>query len=185
MQELIQHYGYLVILIGAIVEGEAILLMGGLAAHAGYLALPWVIVVAFFGTLFADQAYFFLGRRHSHRLFSWRPSWRIRAEKAEELFRKFKTPLILVFRFLYGIRTMLLFVIGMSPISSKKFVVLNALGAMIWAVLVGTGGYLFGSAFEMVLGKVKLCELSFFGALLIAVSAMWAFRFLRKKRNRA
>ena len=44
----IYHYGYIAILIGAMVEGEGSLLIGGLAAHAGYLALPWVIVAPAF-----------------------------------------------------------------------------------------------------------------------------------------
>lgn len=160
-----------------------ILLMGGFAAYAGFLALPWVIVVAFCGTLFADQAYFFLGRRHSHRILAARPSWKLRMNRAEKLFHRFKTPLILVFRFLYGIRAVLVFVIGMSRIPATKFAVLNALGAMIWAVLVGTGGYLFGSAFEILLGKIRAVELAALGALVIAVSVIWATRFLRRSSS--
>lgn len=185
MESFIEHYGYWAILIGAIFEGEAILLLGGFAAYGGYLALPWVIVIAFCGTLFADQAYFFLGRRHSHRILSFRPSWKSHAKRAEALFQRFRTPLILVFRFLYGIRTIVVFVIGMSPISCKKFAILNALGAMIWALLVGTGGYLFGNALELMLGRVRFYELSFLGVLLILGSTIWAVRFLRKKWSSA
>jgi len=52
--------------------------------------------------------------------------------RAERLFRRFRTPIILVFRFFYGIRAVLVFVIGMSRIPAGKFAVLNALGAAIW-----------------------------------------------------
>jgi len=167
------------------VEGEIILLLGGLAAYSGYLSLPWVIGIAFSGTFVADQIYFFLGRWHSARILAARPSWKARMNKAERLFRRFRTPLILVFRFLYGIRAVLVFVIGMSRIPSSKFALLNGLGAMIWAIAVGTGGYFFGGVFEALLGKIKTVELTLLGALLITGSVFWIARFFRRRWTRA
>ncbi|RJR39819.1 MAG: DedA family protein [Desulfobacteraceae bacterium] len=185
LESFIINYGYLAILIGSMVEGEIILVLGGLAAYSGYLSLPWVIGIAFFGTFVADQIYFFLGRWHSPRILAARPSWKLRMNKAERLFRRFRTPLILIFRFLYGIRAVLVFVIGMSQIPSSKFALLNGLGAMIWAITVGTGGYFFGSVFEMLLGKIKAVELTFLGALLMTGSVVWVARFFKKKWSRA
>jgi membrane protein DedA with SNARE-associated domain len=183
LEHFISNYGYFAIFIGAVFEGEMILLLGGFAAYAGLLSLPWVIVVAFLGTLLADQGYFLLGRWHSERILSAWPSWRARMNRAERLFKKFRTPLILFFRFLYGIRAVLVFVMGMSPISSAKFALLNALGALIWAVSVGGGGYLFGSAIEILLGKVKAVQLGMLGALVIAGSLVWATRFVRRSSS--
>jgi len=120
LESFIINYGYLAILIGSMVEGEIILVLGGLAAYSGYLSLPWVIGIAFFGTFVADQIYFFLGRWHSPRILAARPSWKLRMNKAERLFRRFRTPLILIFRFLYGIRAVLVFVIGMSSINPME-----------------------------------------------------------------
>ena len=57
---LIGNNGYFVLLIGTFLEGETILILAGLAAHLGYLYLPWVIVVAFIGTLSGDQLFFTL-----------------------------------------------------------------------------------------------------------------------------
>lgn len=182
MEHLIHQYGYLAILVGAFIEGEAILLLGGLAAYAGYLALPWVIFVAFCGTLLADQFYFHIGRRHSHRILALRPSLRERASKAEALFSRFRTPLILVFRFFFGIRTILVFIIGMSPIPSTKFAVLNALGAAIWAVSVGMGGYFFGSAIEILLRKVQV---SFLAVLAATGLVVWSVRVMRRRKGRS
>lgn len=183
MEAFIHDYGYLAILIGSIFEGELILLMGGVAAFAGYLDLRWVIFIAFFGTLLADQGYFFLGRHQSRRILAALPSWKARISKAEKLFNRFNTPLILIFRFLYGIRAILVFVIGMSGITTTRFAVLNAFGAMIWAVSVGTGGYLFGSGFEVLLGKVKSVQLAALGALALALSLLWATRFIRRSSS--
>ena len=48
MESLIKNYEHLPILIGTFLEGETILVLGGFTAHQGYLALPWIILAAFF-----------------------------------------------------------------------------------------------------------------------------------------
>ena len=47
MESFIEHYGYLAILVGTFLEGETILILGGVAAQRGYLDLHWVILAAF------------------------------------------------------------------------------------------------------------------------------------------
>ena len=44
---LLEHYGYLAVFVGTFAEGESMLLLGGYAAHMGYLALPWVLATAY------------------------------------------------------------------------------------------------------------------------------------------
>lgn len=63
--DFLSHYGYLALLIGTFLEGETILVLGGLAAHQGYLDLAGVILAAFAGSLMGDQFFFLLGRRRS------------------------------------------------------------------------------------------------------------------------
>lgn len=128
MESLIENFGYLAILIGTFLEGETILVIGGFTAHQGYLALPWVILAAFAGSLCGDQLFFFLGRRHSRFILNRRPSWKARMDKAQKLMDRFQTPLILVFRFLYGLRTVMPFMIGMSRVPTYQFIALNAAG---------------------------------------------------------
>ena len=69
--------------------------------------------------------------------------------------------MILSFRFLYGLRTVAPFVIGMSNVPFKKFIFLNAVGALVWAVAVGSGAYLFGHTLEALIGKIKSYEIYF------------------------
>ena len=58
LQNIIETYGYAVILIATFLEGETILILGGFVAHRGYLMLPWVILAAFIGSLCGDQQEF-------------------------------------------------------------------------------------------------------------------------------
>ena len=91
--------------------------------------------------------------------------------------------MILSFRFLYGLRTVAPFVIGMSPVSIKKFILLNAAGALVWAVAVGSGGYLFGHALEVFIGKVKSYEIYIMGSVAIVGVLIWIFHFYRRRRR--
>ena len=80
LQSLVENYGYYAVFVGTFLEGETILIMAGFAAHSGYLALPWVMLVAFFGGLLGDQLCFFLGRRHGRRILQRFPKLRARAK---------------------------------------------------------------------------------------------------------
>ncbi len=62
LQELVSNYGYLAIGVGTFLEGETILVLGGLAAHRGFLQLPWVVACAFLGAFSGHQLYFHIGR---------------------------------------------------------------------------------------------------------------------------
>ena len=57
------HYGYLFILLGTIVEGDATLLTAAFLAHRGYFRLSLVLFVAWLTTLVASHAYYEIARR--------------------------------------------------------------------------------------------------------------------------
>ena len=183
MESLIVTYGYLAIFIGTFLEGETILILAGFAAHRGYLMLPGVILAAFLGSLFGDQMFFYLGRKHSQAIIARRPIWKTRVKKAQNMLERFQTPMILAFRFLYGLRTVSPFVIGMSGVSAGKFLLLNTIGALTWAIAIGSGGYLYGSALEAVIGDIKHYEIKILGSIAITGTLIWIVYFYHR-RNR-
>jgi len=185
LQSIIENYGYAAILIGTFLEGETVLVLAGLAAHQGYLVLTWVILAAFLGSLCGDQLFFYLGRKHSQAVLSRRPGWNQKAEKVHKMMNRFQTPVILSFRFLYGLRTVAPFVIGMSSVPVKKFILLNAAGALVWATAIASGGYFFGRALEVLIGKLKSYEMYIMGSVAMVGLSIWVFHFYRRRRQRA
>jgi membrane protein DedA with SNARE-associated domain len=184
IQRLIETYGYAAIFVGTFLEGETILVLAGLAAHQGYLALSWVIAAAFLGSLCGDQLFFYLGRRHSRSVLSRRPGWQRKAAKVNALMNRVQTPMVLFFRFLYGLRTVTPFVIGTGTMPFQKFLLLNAAGALLWAVVVGSGGYVFGRVLEIFIGKIEHYELQVFGLTALLGCLLWGIHFLRRNRHR-
>ncbi len=91
LETLLTNYGYPILTIGTFLEGETIMVLGGLFAHLGYLSLPWVIVCGFCGTLCGDQLYFFLGRRHGKGLLTRHPAWQARTDTVLEKLERHQT----------------------------------------------------------------------------------------------
>jgi membrane protein DedA with SNARE-associated domain len=181
MEQLISDYGYLAILIGTFLEGETILVLGGFAAQRGYLELEWVIVTAFIGTLIGDQLYYYIGRYKGAAVLSWRPGWKKPARKLFVLLKRHQILLVLGFRFLYGWRTVAPFLFGASRIPPVRFLILNIIGAAVWAISVGMLGYFFGHAVELMLDNIKQYEFMLFGALLLIGAIAWVVSRIRNK----
>ena len=182
LPDLIETYGYWIVLGGTLLEGESVLLLAGYAAYSGLLELHTVIPVAVAGSFMGDQLWFFLGRRHGARLLKRYPKYAASAARAQALLAKYHAPVILGVRFLYGLRTVLPFVIGMSRIPTLRFQVLNFAGAILWAVSGAVAGYLFGNAIEYILGDIHRYEKYLFAALLLAGLAYWWYSRRRARR---
>lgn len=182
----IREYGYIAILIGTFLEGETILVLGGLAAHLGLLELHWVMASALAGSFSGDQLYYYIGRRYGPRIIAKRLSWQASAEKVYKHLHRHQNFLILTFRFYYGLRNVTPFAIGASQVSRLRFFVLNFIGAVIWAIALGYIGYLFGEAFRLFIADVKHYGLIALGALVAIGVAVWLTTLiLHRRRSRA
>lgn len=180
LETLISTYGYAAIAAGTFLEGETILVLAGFAAHRGYLHLVWVVIWGFLGTLCGDQLYFQIGRFKGMKFLETRPHWRFKSQRILGLLRRHQILVLLGFRFLYGVRTITPFLLGASGVSSTRFLVLNSLGGLVWAICVGVSGYVFGHVVELLIGDIRRYELLLFVALALTGSAIWGIHRLRR-----
>ena len=183
LEQLIQNYGYLAILIGTFLEGETILVLGGLAAHLGFLQLEWVIVSAFVGSFSGDQLYFYIGRFYGPRILAKRLSWQASADKVYRHLHRHQNFLILTFRFYYGLRNVTPFAIGASQVSPIRFFVLNLIGAVVWAITLGLFGFLFGEAFRLFLDDFHRRGLYLLGAVVVLGVLVWVATLLYQRHK--
>jgi membrane protein DedA with SNARE-associated domain len=183
IEALLQAYGYYALFIGTFLEGETILVLAGFLAHQGYLELRWVILLAFLGSLSGDTLVFHLGRWKGRAFLARHPRWDKRAVRVHRALDRYQAYVVLSFRFFYGLRNITPFVIGSSGFSPTRFLLLNATGALIWAVVVGSGGYVFGEAIKLFLADVKKYERLLLLAVALGGCVLWFIhsRMLRKR----
>lgn len=182
---LVINYGYLVIFFGTLLEGETWVALGGFAVYQGYLNFPVLVLVAIIGAIIGDQAFFYFGRKKGVSYVAKRPHLKERVERIQVHIEKHQNWLIFSSRFMYGFRAVLPIALGMSRVSEKKFLALNFLGAVVWALLFATGGYLFGGAIEVFLGNIKRFEgYLVFGIILLISVVQLVLWYKRKNGNR-
>jgi len=174
-------YGYPATLTGALFEGETVLVLAGLFAHRGVLDLPWVIALGALGGAAGDIVYFALGRRYGAELLARFPKYAPAAERVHALIRRHPELSIFGIRFLYGLRTVGPAVIGSSAVPWPRFLMLNALGALVWSACWVGAGYLLGEAAQRLLGRVMHVEREF--VIGVVAAAAIATIFLRLRRR--
>ena len=178
---LIETHGYWVLALGCLLEGETILVLAGLAAERGYLHPFGVVVVASVTAFIGDQILFWLGRWRGPALLARWPSIGTKADRVHDLIHRYHWPVILGMRFAYGLRYPAPILIGTSQLSALRFILINALGSVLWACVVGGLGWLSGRLAETVFGDIKHVEIWLFVGLVAIAATIWLIRRLIKK----
>lgn len=181
IEQIITTYGYLALFAGAFLEGETVVLIGGFLAHRGYLDLPFVWLVSFAGALLGDQLAFFVGRRVGQAWIRSRAKLRVRAAKITRWIARYEVPVLIGFRFVYGFRLVTPFVLAAAGYRPWRFLVFNAIGAAIWALVIPTLGYVFGSAIDVLIADVKRYEVHILAGIIIAASVYGLVVWLRRR----
>ncbi|AZC21479.1 MULTISPECIES: DedA family protein [Pseudomonas] len=182
LQQFLQDFGYFALFLGTFFEGETILVLAGFLAFRGYMDINLVMVVAFFGSYAGDQLWYFLGRKHGRKLLARRPRWQMMGDRALEHIRKHPDIWVLSFRFVYGLRTVMPVAIGLSGYPPGRYLLLNGIGAAIWAVALAQAAFHFGAVMEGMLGSIKKYELWVLGALLVLGFCLWLRRRFKNAR---
>ncbi|TPL67185.1 DedA family protein [Mesorhizobium sp. B2-3-15] len=183
----IEQYGLLAVFLGCVAEGESAAILGGFFAHQHVFVLWHAFVAAALGAFAGDTFFFILGRsfadnRHVVRL-RRRPGFR----RAYRLLNTHPNIFVLSNRYVYGMRLVGGIAAGLSTIAAPRFVILNAISSVIWAVLFSTIGYVFGLGAEQLIGQALMQhERLFVGVgigLAVAVLAWFVARHVAERER--
>ncbi|NMZ16944.1 DedA family protein [Pseudomonas rhodesiae] len=183
LNHLLTTYGYLAVFVGCLLEGETILILGGVAAHQQVLKLLPVIACASLAGMLGDQLLFWAGRYFGDRLLPRLHKKQAAIDKITTLIHRYPTVSIFSVRFLYGMRLLGPMVIGASRISPLKFACINAVGALVWATLFASAGYWAGEFLQRVLGDLKPYRLPIALGVVGVVVAVGLIRHYRSRRK--
>lgn len=180
----IASYGYGVVFLGTLLEGETVLLAAGYAAQRGLLDWRVVVGLACIGATLGDQLAFALGRWKGMALVSRFPALAQRVPAVHRLLERYHVSLILVIRFLYGFRIAGPVILGTTRLPMLRFSALNFLGALLWSFTVAGAGYFFGVALESLVADVEEVEFTAAALLLLAGFAFGWWLSRRATRSR-
>lgn len=155
ISSLISHYGLLALgglilleSLGLPLPGETVLLIAAAAAAQHLLPIGTVIAVAALAAIGGGTLGYAAGRRYGFTLLSRYGAWigitPARIAQAQAFFERHGAPTVFFGRFVTLLRMLAAVLAGASRMPAGKFLRYNALGAMLWATLVGGLGYAFG-----------------------------------------
>src|SRR5215203_241285 len=192
---LIEHYGYLVVLFGVMLEstgvplpGETILLAAGVLVQRGHLDLGDTIAFGILGAVVGDQIGYWVGRGGGRPfVLRWGRYLFITPERlarAEAFFARHGGKAVFLARFFSGLRVFGALVAGISRMRWGVFLIYNALGGAVWATAVVLVGYFLGSSLALVERWLGRATLVLAVVLALAVGFYLAYRWASHNRER-
>lgn len=184
---LLAEYGIALVFLNVLVEQAGIpipalptLILSGALAAKGELSGPGVLLAAVVASLLADTAWFFLGRRHGHRILkalcrvSLSPDSCVR--QTEGIFHRWGMGSLVGSKFITGFSTVAPPLAGAMGASLASFLLYDTLGVLLWAGSGVLAGYLFHDAVGRVIHFLE--ELGS-GALWLVGTALVLFILLK------
>src|SRR5215204_4320508 len=192
---LIEHYGYLVILFGVMLEstgvplpGETILLAAGVLVQRGHLDLGDAIVFGIMGAVIGDQIGYWVGREGGRPfVLRWGSYVFITPERlgrTEAFFERHGGKAVFLARFFSGLRVFGALVAGISRMRWGTFILYNALGGAVWATAVVLVGYFLGGSIGLVERWLGRATLMLVAMLALVVAFYLAYRWAAHNRER-
>jgi membrane protein DedA with SNARE-associated domain len=192
---LLNHYGYLalggLILVedfGVPAPGESILIAASVYAGAGRLNIVGVGLIAVLTAVAGDNVGYAIGRYGGHALVMRFGKYVLltteRLDKAERFFRRYGGQIVVVARFIEGLRQLNGIIAGIAEMPWPRFLVFNTLGAALWVGVWSTVGYLAGNNIVSVYSIVTRYSLYLMIALGV-LAAAWITRAVLRRRRRA
>ncbi|MEF3074694.1 DedA family protein [Methylobacter sp. Wu1] len=186
----LKEYGYIILFLWSILEGEIGLIMAGIMSHTGDMQYFMAVFVAGLGGFAGDQIYFYIGRFNKGFIQRKLHNQRRKFAIAHLLLKKYGWPIIFMQRYMYGLRTVIPMSIGITKYSAKQFALINLLSAWVWAAITITPAYFFGAEILNILAVAKqhwYFALPVAGAFLYAVYTYFhklEQHLLQKRQNR-
>ena len=192
----LNHYGYWAVLLLVLIEdfgipvpGETILIAAAIFAGAGRLNVVTVAIVGFVAAVVGDNIGFaighFGGRALALRWGKYIFLTEERLDRAEVFFNRHGGKIIVVARFIEGLRQANGIIAGISGMHWLRFLVFNALGAALWVGTWVSLGYFAGDHIATIYHYITVYSYYVLIALAVFALAYVAWRLRQRGRRRA
>lgn len=190
----LDHYGYLAVggLImvedfGVPAPGETVLIAASVYAGAGRLSIVGVGLLAVLAAVVGDNIGYAIGYFGGRALVLRFGKYVLlsgeRLERAEGFFARNGGKIVVIARFIEGLRQANGIIAGIAEMPWPRFLAFNALGAALWVGVWASVGYLAGDHIQTIYDGVTRYSLYVLIALAVVVVALIVRAVLRRRRR--
>lgn len=174
--------------LGVPIPEDATLLTGGFLASQGITSLWLTLIVGYAGVLIGDVLIFRLGQKLKEGIYTHQRLAKLftprRRAFIEEHFRKRGVLTVVIGRHTPGLRAPSFLVAGASGMPTWKFVLADALSAMLTVPAVTYLGYLFANNLEKAKQHMRQIEVGILVGLAAVGLAILAYHSIQRRRER-
>jgi membrane-associated protein len=152
---LFQQYGYLIIFGATFFEGETTLVLGGLLAHQQYLNFWLVVGTAVAASYIGHLVFYFLGKTSSGWILEKSPALKTKIDQAEVIIRRYETLSLFITQYIFGLRLASALSFGILGMKIPKFLILQFVSCVVWAVLFAALGYWVGASCDALIKSIE------------------------------
>ncbi len=194
LEPTLNQFGYLAVAglvlledFGVPVPGETVLILGAVYAGAGRLNVVLVALLAFLAAVLGDNIGFAIGHFGGRPLVERFGRYILltpeRVDKTTAFFQRHGGKIVIVARFIEGLRQANGIIAGISGMHWATFLVFNMIGAALWVAVWVSIGYLSGSHIDSIYNTAAQYSayLAIAAALLVLV---WIGRAVYRRRVR-
>lgn len=176
-------YGYIGLFLYSFGGGFVALVGAGVLSFMGKMDLTLVIAIAFIANAIGDIMLFYMARYQKSMMMEGLKQHRRKLALAHIMMKKNGNWIILIQKFVYGIKTLIPIAIGLTKYDFKKFAILNVLSSAVWALAFGLGSYYSGSTLvkfaEIISGKPWIAPI----ILVVLGGGLWLYMERATKRK--
>jgi membrane protein DedA with SNARE-associated domain len=195
LEPTLDRFGYLALGLvfledfGVPVPGETVLIISAVYAGTGRLNVWLVAIIGFAAALLGDNVGFaighFGGRPLAERYGKYIFLTPQRLDKTASFFDRHGGKVIVIARFVEGLRQANGIIAGISGMHWARFIPFNAIGAALWVAVWVSVGYFSGDHINSIYDTATRYQLYFAIAVGLVILALIARRLIRLRRERA
>jgi membrane protein DedA with SNARE-associated domain len=189
---ILDRWGYLAVAgvigvesFGVPAPGQAIMVAAAIYAGAGRMNVYAVAAIAFVAAVLGDNIGYWIGvrggRRVVHRFGKYIFLTPARLDRAEKFFARRGNRIVVVARFVDGLRQLNGVIAGITAMPWRAFLIYNAIGAALWVGWWTTVSYLLGTHLVEIIDHVREYK---WWAIAVAVVALATYAWLHMRHIR-
>jgi membrane protein DedA with SNARE-associated domain len=191
--EFVIRHGYAVLFIWILAEQGALpipsiplLLVSGALVRSGDLSAASILLTGLLACLIADSVWFQLGRTRGRKVLAFLCRMTLEPDscvrQTESGFARYGVGFLLVSKFIPGMNALAAPLAGSAGAGWVRFLLFDALGAIVWVSAYGTVGYLFSNQLDAIRDVVGQTGWRLFLSIVLMTAGWVAWKYFQRRR---
>ena len=167
-----------------IFPGDVAIFAAGFLSGGGEVSLILILISAFVGSVLGLSAVYYVGHKYGRRILESKKIWFMNDQllmRTEAWYKKIGQKLLVISKFLPGIRFALVFFAGIAEVPFKKALILTSISCIVWNSMI----ILLAHYLQQNLDKVLKIFATYSNVMLIIIVIIilwWIVRYFQKRR---